>query len=170
MFAGLGINIAAVVSVLVATLAFGFAYYKGYSYGAEKVSAKWAEEKAILQEEYAAGLSAARKKEQDATVVAADIQKEREHASQVIATLGTALRDSLRNRPRRAAATTETRRVSEDSTVVSAQPGATGAQLYREDAESFAREAELAALVQSELRTCRAQYARIQKLYNGDTE
>lgn len=161
-------NISAIISAAAAVLAFGFAYYKGYEAGSEKISAKWAQEKAVLDEEYAAGLAAARKKEQDAVAIATDIAKERENASQVIATLGTALRDSLRNRPQRGTATTETGRVSENTAAAAAPAGATGAQLYREDGQFLAGEATIGAEIKAELVLCRKQYDEVRSKYNGE--
>lgn len=163
-------NITAIISAVAAILCFGFAYYKGYDYGSDRMAAKWAQQKAVLDEEYAAGLAAARKKEQDAVAIATDIAKERENASQVIATLGAALRDSLRNRPQRGTATTEASRVSQDTPAAATSAGATGAQLYREDGQFLAGEATVGAEIKAELVLCRKQYEQVQKLYSGSTD
>ncbi len=161
-------NLYLIAFALVASLISGVVgYSKGYSSGFEKVSAKWAEEKAVLMEEHAANLAKARQSEQVAQQSASKLRQEKVHALQTIDALGNALRDSVRDRPERSIAAADSSGMPEGSGTCRA---ATGAQLARGDADFLIGYGSDAAKLAKELDHCVSQYNYMKRYFNGERE
>lgn len=148
-------------SVVAIVMAYGVGHWQGDDAGQAKVQAKWDQEKAKLAEEYASNVAKMREKEQAMTEASAVIMEKKNHELREINARAIALSNSLRQRPER----TESSNVSSAAASSADSEWCTGARLYRQHAEAFAREAAIAAELQIELQNCKKQYDDIRNIF-----
>lgn len=148
------ITIAAGGVILAATAGVA-GYGKGYALGAASVQQQWDKEKAMQMADHAAAQDAVRKKEQAWQASTDLLRQEKDREIRNAHARATALANSLRDRPERAAAGST---VSGAAGAGSAGTVCTGAELSRSDAEFLAREAARADELRSSLRQCLSQY------------
>ncbi len=147
--------------VLAVGAAAGGGYYKGNSAGKSEVQQAWDKEKAEQYAEYAKGQEQARKREQELQANADKLRKEKDAEIKNINARATALANSLQQRQTRP---TETSTVPSVAGTSENTGWCTGARLYRDYAEAFAREATRAAELQVELKTCYKNYEAARRL------
>lgn len=130
-------------------------YMKGDSAGRAYVQQQWDREKADQLMAYAKEQEAARKKEQALQAQADHLRQEKDLEIRNINARATALANSLRDRPDRAA---QVGGVSATAGPGSTAARCTGAELSRPDAEFLAREAARADELRAALKQCLTQY------------
>lgn len=140
------------VGIVIASVAGGAGYGKGYMSGKANVQQKWDQEKAVQMAEYAAAQQAAREKEQALQANADNLRKEKDREIRDLNARSIALSNSLRDRQSRS----ETSGVSQTAGTGSAQ--CDGSKLSREDAEFLVGEAKSSDQIRLALSQCVAQY------------
>jgi len=148
------INRWAIGAVVTLVLLAG-AWWKGYGSGKENVQRDWDADRAQQQMAHTKMLGLVRKAEQQLQQAADQHQKEKRHALDRLTRQHRAVLDSLRDRPQRPAAAGA---VSGGAGSPKGQPGCTGAELHREDAEFLVGEAARADTLRAELEACYAGY------------
>lgn len=152
-----------VVGFVLAVAAAGSAgLYKGHDLGMAEVQQKWDRERAQQEAQYAAAQAAAREKEQALQARANKLRQEKDREIRNLNARASALANSLRERPARAAA--QSGDVSHSAGTGSAAQSCTGAGLAREDAEFLAREAARGNETRALLKQCRDQYDTVIKM------
>lgn len=143
-------------SVIAVVLAYAAGHWQGDEAGQAKVQQKWDHEKAELMAQYAKEVEKAREKEQNWQQDANTLRQEKDREIKNLNARATALANSLRDRPTRAA---------QSSAVPGApsvgQSGCTGKELYREDGEFLVRLAREADELRAALKQCYNQYEAI---------
>lgn len=133
-------------------------YNKIYSSGAQSVQIEWDKDKAIRDQKIVELKAEADKKTFEIKTIAAQQQKvSNEKIANLNKSLATAIA-GLSDRPSRPSSTD----VPNDTSITI---GATGAELYRPDAEFLIREATRAEKVRIQLETCTAQYNAVYEAY-----
>ena len=132
--------------------AAGGGYYQGHEHGSAKVQQAWDKEKAEQYAAYAKGQEEARQKEQELQAAADKLRREKDAEIRNINARATALANSLRNRPERAAQNDPV------SGAARSCSGASGKELARSDGEFLAGYAADAARLQAALDQCIKQY------------
>lgn len=140
-----------VLGVLAAAVLLGGAWWKGYTAGKERVQQQWDADKVKLEREAQAAAEKVRAVERALQANADQQQKEKRDAINRLAREHRAVLDSLRERAPRSA-------VPDSAGPAQGQPGCTGAELSREDAEFLVGEAARADTLRAELQACYAQY------------
>ena len=135
-------------------------YNTGRTHGAASVQAQWDKARAQATKEYEAKLNQARSTERDLQDQLEKLRKEKADEKARADVRYRALLDSVRNRPERPP------EVAARPEATSAGPGATGAQLYREDAEFLIGEARRADNLRASLQECRAAYENARRKLN----
>jgi hypothetical protein len=130
--------------------------YKGHELGMAEVQQAWDKEKAEQYAAYAAAQDVARQKEQALQAGADQLRQEKDREIRNLNARATALTNSLRDRPSRAA--TVASAVSDTANAGCAPTSCTGAGLSREDAQFLAGEATRADELRAALKQCHAQY------------
>lgn len=147
--------------VLAVGAAAGGGYYQGNTAGRAVIQQAWDKEKAEQYAAYAKGQEEARKREQEMQAAADKLRREKDAEIRDINARTTALANSLRDRPERPAKDGSLSGVAGTSENTE---WCTGARLYRDYAEAFAREATRAAELQVELKTCYKNYESVRRL------
>ena len=140
---------------LVAAAVLGFTHFTTYRIGKSVVRAEWNEQRLADAKRHAEELEAAITRQRTLQASIDKIRKEHRNEVDRIGRAHAALVDGLRDRPE---ANGNGSDVPEDSRATTDAGWCTGARLYRNHAEAFAREAARAAELQSYLRECRAAY------------
>jgi len=148
--------------VLAVAAAGGAGLYKGHDLGMAEVQQKWDRERAQQEAQYAAAQAAAREKEQALQAKANKLRQEKDREIRNLNARASALANSLRERPARAA--TQSGDVSHSADTGSTAQSCTGAGLAREDAEFLAREAARGNETRALLKQCRDQYDTVIKM------
>jgi len=143
------------IGAVVALVLLAGAWWKGYSSGKQNIQQKWDAERAQQQLAHAKLVDLVRKTEQQLQQNADRHQQEKRDAIDRLTRQHRALVDSLRDRPQRPTAAGA---VSGGAGAAQSQPGCTGAELHREDAEFLVREAARADTLRAELEACYVQY------------
>ncbi len=136
--------------------------YKGHELGMAEVQQAWDKEKTEQYAAHAAAQEAARQKEQTLRSSADKLRKEKDREIRDLNARATALANSVRERPSRAAA--EASAVPSTAEARPAAAGCTGKELYRPDGEFLAREATRADETRVLLKQCREQYESVIKM------
>ena len=144
-----------VIGAIVTLVLLAGAWWKGYSSGKQNIQQKWDAERAQQQLAHAKLVDLVRKTEQQLQQNADRHQQEKRDAIDRLTRQHRALVDSLRDRPQRPTAAGA---VSGGAGAAQSQPGCTGAELHREDAEFLVREAARADTLRAELEACYVQY------------
>jgi len=142
--------------VLAIGAASGAGYYQGNKAGRAHVQQLWDKEKAEQYAAYAAAQDQARQKEQALQAGADQLRQEKDREIRNLNARATALTNSLRDRPSRAA--TVTGPVPDTANAGCAPTSCTGAGLSKEDGEFLAGEAARADQLRALLKQCHAQY------------
>jgi hypothetical protein len=145
----------AAAAVLIAAVAAGAGYGKGYFAGKATVQQAWDRQVAEQQAEYAKAQEEARAKEQAMQAAADKLRQEKDREIRDLNARATALANSVQQRPDRA---TQGGTVSGTAGSGQARSRCTGAELPREDAAFLAREAARADSLRASLNQCLAQY------------
>lgn len=143
------------IGAVIALVLLAGTWWKGYSSGKENVQHKWDAERAQQQLAHAKLVDLVRKTEQQLQQTADQHQKEKRDALDRLTRQHRAVLDSLRDRPQRPTAAGA---VSGGAGAAKGQPGCTGAELHREDAEFLVGEAARADTLRAELEACYVQY------------
>ena len=154
-----------VIGAVAAVLLLGGAWWKGYGMGKERVQREWDADRAQQELARAKLVDLVRKAEQQLQQTADQQQKEKRDALDRLSRQHRALVDSLRDRAQRPAPGA----VSGGAGPAQGQPGCTGAELYRPDADFLVGEAARADTLRAELEACYTQYdaVRAGSLKNG---
>lgn len=136
--------------------------YKGHELGMAEVQQAWDKEKTEQYAAHAAAQEAARQKEQTLRSSADKLRKEKDREIRDLNARATALANSVRERPSRAAA--EASAVPSTTSAGCAPTSVTGAGLSREDAQFLAGEAARADELRASLKQCHAQYDTVVKM------
>jgi Protein of unknown function (DUF2514) len=142
--------------VLAIGAASGAGYYQGNKAGRAHVQQLWDKEKAEQYAAYAAAQDQARQKEQVLQASADQLRQEKDREIRNLNARATALTNSLRDRPSRAA--TIAGPVPDTANAGCAPASCTGAGLSKEDGEFLAGEAARADQLRALLKQCYAQY------------
>ena len=134
-------------------------YYKGNQNGQAKIQQQWDQEKADMLAKHVEEVEKAREKEQNWQQAADKLRLEKDREIKNLNARATALSNSLRQRPSAPAA--DAGSASETAGTGQVAAGCTGAELYREHAEAFAREATRADTIRAALNQCYAQYESV---------
>jgi hypothetical protein len=145
--------------VLAIAGAAGGGYYQGNEAGQAKVQQAWDKEKAAQYAEYAKGQEAARQKEQELQANADSLRKEKDREIRDLNARAIALSNSLRDRPSRPTAESNT----VPGTAGTGPSGCTPKQLYREDSEVVVGLAREADEIRAALKQCYAQYEAVRR-------
>lgn len=143
-----------VIGAVVAVLLLGGAWWNGYGMGKERVQREWDADRAQQEMARAKLVDMVRKAEQQLQQTADQHQKEKRNALDRLSRQHRALVDSLRDRPQRPA----NGAMPGSAGPAQGQPGCTGAELHREDAEFLVGEAARADAIRAELEACYIQY------------
>ena len=143
------------IGAIVALVLLAGAWWKGYLSGKENVQREWDADRAQQQMAHAKLVDLVRKAEQQLQQTADQHQKEKRDALDRLTRQHRAVLDSLRDRPQRPTAAGA---VSGGAGAAQGQPGCTGAELHREDAEFLVGEAARADTLRAELEACYVQY------------
>jgi len=136
--------------------------YKGHELGMAEVQQAWDKEKTEQYAAYAAAQETARQQEQELRVSADQLRKDKDREIRDLNARATALANSVRERPSRAAA--EASAVPSTASAGCAPTSVTGAGLSREDAQFLAGEAARADELRASLKQCHAQYDTVVKM------
>lgn len=130
-------------------------YFVAYNRGQESIQAEWDKAKLETLNHHLDAMREANTKQLELTEKINSIKRAtNEETSELRATVNT-LTNQLRNRPTRANFGTDTNVGTGTNTSTA---GCTGAQLFRDDAEFLAREAERADTMRLLLKECRVAY------------
>lgn len=140
-----------------------YLYRTGHASGVAQVTAEWNAQRADIAEAITAEIQRVREREISMSTTMARLSEERMNAYRNIDRLERELADSLRDRPE--ARTTDPTGVPQGA--APGTVGCTGAGLARPDAVFLGRYAALAARLQSDLNTCRAKYAEVERAVNS---
>jgi len=143
-----------VAGALVSVLLLGIAWWNGYGMGKESVQREWDADRARQEIARANLVDLTRKAEQQLQQAADQQQKEKRDALDRLSRQHRALVNSLRDRPQRHAPGA----MPGSAGPAQSQPGCTGAELHREDAEFLVGEAVRADAIRAELEACYVQY------------
>ena len=135
--------------------------YKGRELGMAEVQQAWDKEKTEQYAAYAAAQDMARQKEQALQAGADQLRKEKDREIRDLNARATALTNSLRDRPSRAA--TVASAVPDTTNAGCAPTSCTGAGLSKEDGEFLAGEAARADQLRALLKQCHAQYETLKQ-------
>jgi hypothetical protein len=143
-----------VIGGIVTVLLLAGVWWKGYGSGKETVQREWAQNRAQQELARAKLVDLVRKTEQQLQQSADQHQQEKRDALDRLTRQHRAVLDSLRDRPQRPAPGA----VPDRAEPAQSQPGCTGAELHREDAEFLVGEAARADTLRAELEACYVQY------------
>jgi len=154
-----------VIGAVVGVLLLGGAWWKGYGAGKQHVQREWDADRAQQELARAKLVDLVRKAEQQLQQTADQQQKEKRDALDRLSRQHRALVDSLRDRAQRPTPGA----MPGSAGPAESQPGCTGSELYRPDAEFLVGEAARADTIRAELEACYTQYdaARASSLKNG---
>lgn len=147
--------------VLAVGAAYGTGHYRGDKAGQAKVQAEWAREKAEQFADHAKRQDEARQREQQLQQASDNLRQEKDREIRNLNARATALTNSLRDRPSRAAA--EAGGLSETASAGSAAVGCSGKNLFRSDAEDLVQLAKDADELRIALKQCYAQYETVRR-------
>ncbi len=148
-------------AAVVVAVGLAASHWKVFNLGKAEIRAEWAADK--LEESKQALRLTEKTIEKNVALQAAADQLQRDKNAK-IATLNARLADALeqlRDRPRRPGESDLPK-----SAGAGPNPGCTGAGLYREDAETFIREAARANRLLADLIQCQAQYNKVRDSLN----
>lgn len=142
-----------VIGAVISALLMAGVWWRGYAAGKDTVQQKWDAEKVKTERAAQVAADKVRQTERALQTQADSHQKEKRDAIDSLAREHRAALYSLRNRPQRAAGA-----VPDPAGSAQGQPGCTGAELSREDAEFLVGEAARADTLRVELEACYVQY------------
>lgn len=151
----------ALAVIIAAGVAGAYGYLRGEESGRLQVQSKWDAERAELESIHARDQQIAREREKLMQQTADRLRQEKDRDTRELNSRVTALTNSLRDRPSRAA--NQVSAVSSTTSAGCAPAVCTGAGLSKEDGEFLAREAARGAEAVALLKQCQAQYQSLIK-------